>query len=56
MRKLTPVLWLHSLGLSQHQIASSCSISQSTLHPLQRYGLLDAANQPSLDIPRMNAP
>jgi DNA-binding NarL/FixJ family response regulator len=30
MRKLKEVLRLHSLGLSQHQIARSCSISQST--------------------------
>ncbi|MGO9262369.1 MAG: LuxR C-terminal-related transcriptional regulator [Bryobacteraceae bacterium] len=26
------VLRLHSLGLSQHQIAHSCDISQSTVH------------------------
>ena len=32
MRKLKEVLRLHSLGLSQHQIAHSCSISQSTVH------------------------
>ena len=32
MRKLKEVLQLHSLGLSQHQIARSCSISQSTVH------------------------
>ena len=32
MRKLKEVLRLHSLGLSQHQIARSCSISQSTVH------------------------
>ena len=32
MRKLREVLRLHSLGLSQHQIARSCSISQSTVH------------------------
>jgi transposase len=31
MRKLKEVLRLHSLGLSQHQIAGSCSISQSTV-------------------------
>jgi len=31
-RKLKEVLRLHSLGLSQHQIARSCSISQSTVH------------------------
>jgi predicted transcriptional regulator len=31
MRKLKEVLRLHSLGLSQHQIARSCSISQSTV-------------------------
>jgi len=30
MRKLKEVLRLHSLGVSQHQIARSCSISQST--------------------------
>jgi transposase len=29
---LKEVLRLHSLGLSQHQIARSCSISQSTVH------------------------
>jgi len=32
MRKLKEVLRLHFLGLSQHQIARSCSISQSTVH------------------------
>ncbi len=32
MRKLKEVLRLHSLGLSQHKIARSCSISQSTVH------------------------
>src|SRR5512142_1976260 len=32
MRKLKEVLRLDSLGLSQHQIARSCSISQSTVH------------------------
>jgi DNA-binding NarL/FixJ family response regulator len=32
MRKLKKVLRLQSLGLSQHQIARSCSISQSTVH------------------------
>jgi transposase len=32
MRKLKEVLRLHSLGLSQHQIAHSCSVSQSTVH------------------------
>ena len=32
MRKLKEVLRLHSLGMSQHQIARSCSISQSTVH------------------------
>ena len=32
MRKLKEVLRLHSLGLSQHQIARSCCISQSTVH------------------------
>ena len=32
MRKLKEVLRLHSLGLSQHQIARSCSLSQSTVH------------------------
>ena len=32
MRKLKEVLRLHSLGLSQHNIARSCSISQSTVH------------------------
>ena len=32
MRKLKEVLRLHALGLSQHQIARSCSISQSTVH------------------------
>jgi transposase len=32
MRKLKEVLRLHSVGLSQHQIARSCSISQSTVH------------------------
>ena len=32
MRKLKEVLRLHSLGLSQHRIARSCSISQSTVH------------------------
>lgn len=32
MRKLKEVLRLHSLGLSQHQIARSCRISQSTVH------------------------
>ena len=32
LRKLKEVLRLHSLGLSQHQIARSCSISQSTVH------------------------
>ena len=31
MRKLKEVLRLHSLGLSQHQIARSCAISQSTV-------------------------
>lgn len=32
MRKLKEVLRLESLDLSQHQIARSCSISQSTVH------------------------
>ena|SRR5579872_1660464 len=32
MRKLKELLRLHSLGLSQHQIARSCCISQSTVH------------------------
>jgi hypothetical protein len=32
MRKLKEVLRLHSIGMSQHQIARSCSISQSTVH------------------------
>jgi len=32
MRKLKEVLRLDSLGLSQHQIARSCSIAQSTVH------------------------
>ncbi len=32
MRKLKEVLRLDSLGLSQRQIAHSCSISQSTVH------------------------
>lgn len=32
MRKLKEVLRLHALGMSQHQIARSCSISQSTVH------------------------
>src|SRR5882724_5719458 len=32
MRKLKEVLRLDFLGLSQHQIARSCSISQSTVH------------------------
>ena len=32
MRKLKEVLRLHSLGMSQHQIARSCAISQSTVH------------------------
>ncbi len=32
MRKLKEVLRLASLGLSQHQIARSCSIAQSTVH------------------------
>ena len=32
MRKLKEVLRLHSLGMSQHQIARSCSIWQSTVH------------------------
>jgi transposase len=32
MRKLKEVLRLQSLGLSQHQIARSCSLSQSTIH------------------------
>lgn len=32
MRKLKEVLRLESLGLSQHQIARSCAISQSTVH------------------------
>jgi DNA-binding NarL/FixJ family response regulator len=32
MRKLKEVLRLHSLGMSQHQIARGCSISQSTVH------------------------
>jgi transcriptional regulator with XRE-family HTH domain len=32
MRKHKEVLRLHSLGLTQQQIARSCSISQSTVH------------------------
>ena len=32
MRRLKEVLRLQSLGLSQHQIARSCSVSQSTFH------------------------
>ena len=31
MRKLKEVLRLHSLGMSQHQIARSCTLSQSTV-------------------------
>src|SRR4051794_5889546 len=32
MRKLKEVLRLHSLGLTQQQIARSCVIAQSTVH------------------------
>jgi hypothetical protein len=32
MRKLKEVLRFHSLRLSQHQIAHSCAVSQSTVH------------------------
>ena len=32
MRKLKEVLRLHSRGMSQHEVARSCSISQSTVH------------------------
>ena len=32
MRKLKEVLRLDALGLSQHRIARSCAISQSTVH------------------------
>ena len=32
MRTLKEVLRLHSLGLSQRQVARSCGISQSTVH------------------------
>jgi transposase len=32
MRKFTEVVRLHSLGLTQRQIARSCSIAQSTVH------------------------
>jgi hypothetical protein len=32
MRKLKEVLRLHSIGISRHRIARSCSISQSTVH------------------------
>jgi|GEM_PF-5613276 len=32
MRKLKEGLRLDSLGMSQHQIARGCSISQSTVH------------------------
>ena len=31
MRNLKEVLRVHSLGMSQHQIARSCSVSQSTV-------------------------
>ena len=31
MRKIKEVLRLHSLGLSQRQIAASCAISQATV-------------------------
>lgn len=32
MRKLKEVLRLHSFGMSQHQIARGCGVSQSTVH------------------------
>jgi hypothetical protein len=32
MRKFKEVVRLHSLGLTQRQIARSCSIAQSTVH------------------------
>ena len=31
MRKIKEVLRLHSLGLSQRQIAASCSVGQATV-------------------------
>ena len=46
MRKLKEVLRLDSLGLSQHQIARSCSISQSTVHEYVRAAKAAGVNWP----------
>jgi hypothetical protein len=46
MRKLKEVLRLHSLGLSQHQIARSCSIAQSTVHEYIRASQAAGVNGP----------
>jgi hypothetical protein len=49
MRKLKEVLRLHSLGMSQHQIARSCSISQSTVH--EYVSAAESAGVPSGRLP-----
>jgi len=49
MRKLKEVLRLHSLGLSQHQIARSCSISQSTVHEYLSAAQAAGVKWPSLE-------
>ena len=46
MRKLKEVLRLDSLGMSQHQIARSCSISQSTVHEYVSAAQLAGARWP----------
>ena len=46
MRKLKEVLRLHALGLSQHQIARSCSIAQSTVHEYIRASQAAGVNGP----------
>jgi len=48
MRKIREVLRLSALGLNQHQIASSCSIVQSTVH---KYLKLAEAAQVSWPLP-----
>jgi hypothetical protein len=49
MRKLKEVLRLHSLGLSQHQIARSYSISQRTVHEYSSAAQAAGVKWPALE-------
>jgi transposase len=46
MRKFKEVLRLHSLGLTQRQIARSCSIAQSTVHEYLKGAAATGLNWP----------